>query len=69
MKDTFGKCGVPRVGWQIDPFGHSRETASMMARFGFDGVFMARIDDQDRRHRLENKTMEMMWEGSDVLGE
>ena len=60
----FGSCARPRSAWQIDPFGHSREQGSLFAQFGFDGVFMGRIDYEDSDHRTETKTREMLWQAS-----
>lgn len=64
LNDTFGECGRPRAGWQIDPFGHSREQASLFAQMGFDGVFFARLDWRDKSKRLQDKTAEMLWKSS-----
>ncbi|KAK7113102.1 lysosomal alpha-mannosidase-like [Littorina saxatilis] len=64
LRETFGKCGKPRVGWQIDTFGHSREQASIFARFGFDSLFFGRLDYQDKAFRQSHTTMEMVWRGS-----
>ena len=36
---------------------------------GFDGFFFARIDYDDKISRLKNKQMEMIWRGSESLGQ
>ncbi|CAF0905121.1 unnamed protein product [Adineta steineri] len=69
LRDQFGECARPKIGWQIDPFGHSREVASLFAQMGFDGLFFARADYQDSDLRNSTKTMEMIWKGSANLGE
>lgn len=68
LNDTFGSCARPHIGWQIDPFGHSREQASLFAQLGFDGMFFGRLDYQDKNKRLRDKTMEFIWKGSSNLG-
>ncbi|CAF2951488.1 unnamed protein product [Rotaria sp. Silwood2] len=69
LRDQFGECGRPKLGWQIDPFGHSREVASLFAHMGFDGLFFGRVDFQDYAERNKTKRMEMIWKGSANLGE
>lgn len=69
LKDTFGECARPRVGWQIDPFGHAREQASLFTKMGYEGVFFSRLDWRDKTQRMNDKNMEMIWKSSDNLGE
>nr|XP_051693844.1 lysosomal alpha-mannosidase isoform X7 [Oryctolagus cuniculus] len=67
LQDTFGDDGRPRVAWHIDPFGHSREQASLFAQMGFDGFFLGRVDYQDKELREKKQEMELVWRGSTSL--
>lgn len=40
----------------------------LFLQFGFDGLFFGRLDYQDKDKRLKEKTMELLWMGSDNLG-
>ncbi|KDO19426.1 hypothetical protein SPRG_15416 [Saprolegnia parasitica CBS 223.65] len=48
----------PRIGWQIDPFGHSSTQGSLLsAGVNFDALYFARIDYQDYEKRKANKDL------------
>jgi alpha-mannosidase len=34
----------PRIGWHVDPFGHSNASPRLFAEMGFDAWFFARLD-------------------------
>ena len=51
----------PRIGWHIDPFGHSSTNVRLFADMGFDAWFFSRLDYQDRDRRLDAKEMEFLW--------
>ena len=53
-----------QVAWQIDPFGHSKEQAFIFSEMGLDGYFFGRLDWRDKSQRVEEKTLEMIWETS-----
>ena len=61
---------TPRVGWHIDPFGHSNANQRLFAEMGFDAFFIGRLDYEDKQNRLDEKTMEFVWRPMfDSLGE
>jgi lysosomal alpha-mannosidase len=62
LLDTFGV--VPRIGWHIDPFGHSKTQAALFAHMGFDAFFFARIDYQDYLARNSTARLETVWRAS-----
>lgn len=68
LENEFGPVARPRIGWHIDPFGHSNAQASLFAQMAFDGFFFARIDYQDFAKRANHSTLELVWRGSQSLG-
>jgi hypothetical protein len=51
----------PRIGWQIDPFGHSNTNSRLFAEMGFDAVIFARGDFQDSEKRMNESSMQWLW--------
>ena len=51
----------PRIGWSIDPFGHSSANARLFADMGFDAWFFARLDFQDKDKRMKDNSMQFIW--------
>lgn len=64
----MGKCGRPKIGWQIDPFGHSREHASLVKQLGFDGLVIVRIDYRDKERRRSEKSLDFIWNTNPNFG-
>ena len=56
---------APKVGWQLDPFGHSATQAGLLSsRVGFDSIYFGRIDYQDLRRRWDDAQCEGYWSAS-----
>jgi lysosomal alpha-mannosidase len=58
LNDTFGECAHPKVSWQIDPFGASREMPSLYALMNFDAHVV---------NRGPEPKGEYIWKASDDL--
>jgi hypothetical protein len=61
LKDLFGDLGIPRVGWDIDPFGASINVARMYKEMGFDYHVIARINENLKAELRQEKRLEYMW--------
>ena len=59
LRNEFGF--VPRIGWNIDAFGHSTANARLFADFGFDAMFFARLDMEDKAEKVKDRAMDFLW--------
>ena len=47
LKKEFGF--TPKIGWQLDTYGHSSANARLFADFGFDALFVSKgVDFEDK---------------------
>lgn len=56
----------PTVAWQIDPFGHSALTPTLMQKFGYEALVINRIDENFKKQMQQTADLEFMWEGADL---
>ena len=59
LNATFGVR--PRVGWQIDPFGHSRASAAVHAAAGYDAIVLNRVHFNLKRMWRNERRLEFRW--------
>uniref|UniRef100_A0AC35FAW4 Alpha-mannosidase n=1 Tax=Panagrolaimus sp. PS1159 TaxID=55785 RepID=A0AC35FAW4_9BILA len=69
LNESYGECGRPKIAWQIDPFGHSREHANIAVGIGYEALFFARMHYLEHDARVKNKSLEFVWSTSDDFNE
>ena len=56
--NLFGSEYVPKVGWQMDPFGHSSFQPTAYSKMGMDSWFFGRVDIEEFAFRKHKHTLE-----------
>ena len=60
LKEEFNY--TPRVGWFIDPFGHSSATSHILSQMNFEQIVLTRIDYLEKKYRMENHNLEFIYD-------
>ncbi|CDW78460.1 lysosomal alpha-mannosidase [Stylonychia lemnae] len=69
LQNTFNY--TVKSAWHLDQFGHSSETVDLMIQMGFEAIFMARINDDEKTQRKMSQELEFIWQPTyiDTKGE
>ena len=59
MKDTFGI--KPKIGWQIDAYGHSNANTQLFAEMGLEANVFSRINSKMKHAMRYEKEWEFLW--------
>lgn len=62
IKKTFGV--YPKIGWNVDVFGHSDANVRLMAQMGFEALFFSRLDQAEKGYRQKKRAMNFLWRPS-----
>jgi Glycosyl hydrolases family 38 N-terminal domain len=52
---------VPRTAWAMEETGHSLANPRLLAESGIEALFIQNIEDEDRKNRLIEGSMEFVW--------
>jgi alpha-mannosidase len=62
IQNEFGV--LPRIGWQLDSYGHSSTNARFLAELGYDAWFFTRGNIEEKTSRSKHHKMEFLWRPS-----
>ena len=60
LKEEFNV--TPKIGWFIDPFGHSAATSHLLSQMGFEKIVLTRINHQEKKYRIKNHNLEFIYD-------
>jgi lysosomal alpha-mannosidase len=61
LQEHFGVR--PHIGWQLDPFGYSAVTPSLLESYGFDALFVTRVGTQVKERLKSEGHLQFIWKG------
>ena len=67
LKRFFGDTFRANHGWQIDPFGQSALTPSLMALAGMESWVTNRVGDSRKEDMKKTKSLQFVWHGNSEL--